>query len=47
MYDAPKIKMAFYLVKAKPRKELLESLHGAQNFPTLDDILLRTNEELS
>jgi hypothetical protein len=29
--DAPKIKMAFYLVKAKPRKELLESLYGELN----------------
>jgi hypothetical protein len=29
--DTPKIKMAFYLVKAKPRKELLESLHGELN----------------
>jgi hypothetical protein len=29
--DAPNIKMAFYLVKANPRKELLESLHGELN----------------
>jgi hypothetical protein len=29
--DASKIKMAFYLVKAKPRKEGLEGLHGELN----------------
>ena len=28
---ASKIKMAFYLVKAKPRKERLETLHGELN----------------